>query len=373
VIGATGLQGNIVSRDLLEKKYRVLLCGRNKSRVDDLLKRHRKALFRYLDLRNSADIIKVLKRSGAKIIINCAEGDYDLKVQEICLKLGVHYLDLGSEVPMTKQQFALHEKFQNKKLCAITGCGSVPGIGNVMLRHAAEKLDKISSVDVGFAWTPNMKKFVVPFSIESIVEEFTEKPDVLKGGVLKKTRPQQDSRLAKFWKIGQQRIFLVRHPEPYTFYRYLKEKGVRSIKFFAGFPEFSYQTIITFIKSGAASKNPVDGKRRIDLLVEDLKANYPPKGYREKENLWLIIKGTKNKKKRTIRMNCIVPTIKGWEKHGCNIDTGLTCSIIAQMLKEGTITSTGSRSPEFFVPMKPFFKELAKRKMAVYENGKRIN
>ena len=72
-------------------------------------------------------------------------------------------------------------------------------------------------------------------------------------------------------------------------------------------------------------------------------------------------------------MECIVPTLKGWEDAGCNIDTGMPASIIAQMIKEKIINEPGSYAPEAVVPPEPFFAELRKRKMEIYENGKIIN
>jgi saccharopine dehydrogenase-like NADP-dependent oxidoreductase len=72
-------------------------------------------------------------------------------------------------------------------------------------------------------------------------------------------------------------------------------------------------------------------------------------------------------------MECLVPPLKGWEDAGCNIDTGMPASIIAQMILNKNITEPGSYSPEDIIPVEPFFKELKKRNMKVYENGKQIN
>ena len=66
-------------------------------------------------------------------------------------------------------------------------------------------------------------------------------------------------------------------------------------------------------------------------------------------------------------------TIKGWEEARSNIDTGMPASIIAQMIHRGLIKTPGAYAPEAIVPVKEFFKELAKRQMIVYENGKRVN
>ncbi len=374
VVGATGLQGRIVSRDLIEHGYKVLLCGRKRAQIEKLLTHDAQTSFRYVELTDHAHTMDILKNADASVVVNCAEGDFNLAVQRMSLKLGAHYLDLGSDVGMTAQQFALHNAFQRKRLCAMTGCGSVPGIGNVMLRHATEQLDRVDAVEAGFAWTANKQVFVVPFSITTIIEEFTDLPTIVENGKFKRVPAQSDDHAMRFREIGQQHEFLVRHPESYTFFHYLKRKGVKDVRFYAGFPHFSYNIIMSFINAGLNSKmSNKEGVRPVDLLADALKSNRPPAGYREKENLWVTLHGKVSGRKKTIHMNCLVPTLKGWEEHGCNIDTGLPCSIMAQMVKEGTITAVGSRSPEFFVPVKPFFKEIAKRRMIVLQNGRRVN
>lgn len=373
VIGATGAQGKIVSRDLLEKGYRVLLCGRRKDRIEPILQNHG-GTFRYLDLEDKHCLYDTLKKAQAAVTVNCAEADYNLDVERAALKTNSHYVDLGSDIPMTRQQFALHKRFENKNLTALTGCGSVPGIGNVMLKHAAEKLDQVTTANAGFAWSSNKEAFVVPFSIMSIMEEFTETPTILKNSTFKQVPAQADTTVKRYKWVGSNRTFLVRHPEPYTFYRYLKPKGIKNSLFYAGFPEHSYDIITSFIKAGLNSEKTLEtGKSPDQLLTEALTSITPPEGYSEKENLWVTLEGKKDGKLKTIRMNCLVPTLEGWEEHGCNIDTGLPCSIIAQLIKEGKITEKGSRSPEFYTPIEPFFKELASKKMYVYENGNRIN
>ena len=78
VIGATGMQGKIVTRDLSENGYSVLMCGRDESRVAHLLKKFKKTSFVYVDLNDIDNTVKVIKKSGAKVVVCCAEGDQDL-------------------------------------------------------------------------------------------------------------------------------------------------------------------------------------------------------------------------------------------------------------------------------------------------------
>jgi len=377
VIGATGMQGRIVSRDLLENGYSVLLCGRDKKRVEHILHKHKKTGFEYVDARNIEKMTQVFKKSGANVVVNCVEGDWNLNVLKAAIKSNMHSVDLGSEIPLTKEQFALHNTLKEKDLTHITGCGSVPGIGNVLLNHAAQKFDTLHSIEVGFAWNSNIKKFVVPFSMESIIEEFTEPATNIKDGKFTKLRPLDTLTKTKEPFVGKQDAMFVRHPETYTFYRYFKDKGLRNVRFYAEFPPHSFDVIKQLIDLGFDNKEEieVDGVKvkPINVVTQTLKNLKAPKGYKEKENLWLRLYGKHKGKRKTILIECIVGTNKGWEDAGCNIDTGMPASIMAQMIKENTIKERGSFAPEAIVPPIPFFKELRDRNMVVYENGKKIN
>lgn len=377
VLGATGMQGRIVSRDLLESGYSVLMCGRDKPRVEHLLKRYKKTGFKRFDAREVYDMTEIIQKSGAKIIVNCVEGDWNLNILKACVGAGVNCIDLGSEVWITKKQLKMDKELREKKLISITGCGSVPGIGNVMLKYASEKFDELTTIEVGFAWNSNMEKFVVPFSIESIMWEFTKPAPVVNYRRLTTKTPMHTVTKYYYKEIGREETFFVIHPETYTFYKYFKNKGVKNIRFFAGFPHHSFETIRTLIGLGFSSYKPINicGAKiaPAEFLTALLKRLKTPEGYKEKENLWVEIWGKKNGKPKRILMECIVPTLKGWEDAGCNIDTGMPASIIAQMIKKGIIPERGSFAPEAVVPPQPFFEELRKKKMIVLENGRVIN
>lgn len=377
VLGATGMQGRIVVRDLLKKGYSVLLCGRDKLRVSHFLKSYKKTEFKYTEATKMNTIIEAIKYSKSNIVVNCMEGDWNYEVFKACANLGVNCIDLGSEIPVTKKQFSLDKIMKKKNIVGITGIGSVPGIGNIMLRHASEKFDTINEIDVGFAWDSNIKEFVVPFSIESVIEEFTDRAPIVENRHFKYFVPLNSVTKEYHKFIGREKEIFVRHPEQYTFLHYFGNKGLKNVKFYAGFPEHSFKMILSLIKLGFASKNDISyfgtKIKPVNFLTQMLKRLKMPKGYKEKENLWVKIIGKKNGKKLTILMECLVPPLKGWESSGCNIDTGFPASILAEMVKKGSITEKGSFSPEIGVPPNIFFSELRKKSMKVLENGRIIN
>lgn len=381
VLGADGMQGQIVTRDLLERGYTVFASDIYKSKIAEVIKKYgrNQAFFHLADLRDVNAATQAILMSGADTVINCADMYWNVNVYRASIAAKTHCVDLGSWIELTEEQLALDAQFKKIKRTAITGCGSVPGIGNVMLRYAARKFDVLESADVGFAWDSNQKKFVVPFSMKSILEEFTYNPRFIKNGEVVESQPLEISIEKNFRLIGQQKSFLVQHPELFTFFHYFKNQGLKNVRFFAGFPDHSLEKIYTLIELGFHSDKPVkipelNGKiAPFDLLNPVFKRLKSPKGYTESENLWLEVSGIKDGEPKTILMECLVPPIKDWEMHGCNIDTGFPAVIIAKMIKDGVIRERGSFAPEAIVPEKLFFAELKKKGLEVYENGQLIN
>lgn len=128
IIGSSGLQGRIVTRDLLESGYKIYCADLYREGSEDNLAYYPGTPFAFIDLRKYEDARKFIRKIKAPIVINCAEGDWNHDVFRICLEEGRHIIDLGSDIQMTKAQIAMHKDFKKAQLTAITGCGSTPGI-----------------------------------------------------------------------------------------------------------------------------------------------------------------------------------------------------------------------------------------------------
>jgi len=377
ILGATGMQGSIVVRDLVESGFSVVASSDISTHLSQLKQRFPSISTYELDLRSEKNLYELLTTTLPQVIINCAEGDWDMQVYQAALEIGINVIDLGSEIPMTKDQLALDSAFKNKQKIAITGVGSTPGINNIMLDYAVSEFDEIATIEAGFAWNSNIQKFVVPFSMESVIEEFTYPVDFVENGKWVQKQPLETLQEKNFREIGPQKVFMVRHPEPYTFCHYYQNKGVKNCRFYAGFPEHSFNKILSFIqgykrthhKSAYVDNIPM----QLSHLTDILRKEYPqPDGYKEKEILWVLIEGKQRGKAHSVLMECLVPPLPDWEEAGCNIDTGFPASIIAQMILKGDIKKFGSFAPEAIVPHKLFFTTLARKNMSVWRNGKQL-
>lgn len=377
------MQGKIVSRDLLESGYSVLLCANDDYGLDQLIE-HKGADFTLIDLKEMDKVIRVLKKSGARVVVNCALDDFNLTVTKACLELGINYVDLGGVGKAdTYEQIALSDQFKEKGITAIIGSGSTPGVTNVMLRYVRPKFDIIHTVHVGFAWKSNMPHFVPPFSIDAIAWEFSQKAEIFENGKYVLKHPTECPFQYDYKGIGPQTTWYTDHMEHFTFREYLKDAGIKNIVVCSSFPDHSRETILKLIELGFTKYNwqkeineiPIKGVgiQPIDFTEALLRRIPIPKGYEEKENLFLKVWGEKNGKEKFVEMDALAGTLPGWEEHTCNVDTGMPASIMAQMIFEGVIKEHGVFPPEFVVPPGPFFAELAKRQIWVYENDRKIN
>jgi len=378
VIGSSGMQGRIVARDLLESGYKIYCADLYRDGSEENLAQFPGTDFGFIDLRDYEGSKKLIDSIEAKVVINCAEGDWNNDVYKICLEGKKNVVDLGSDIPMTKTQLAMSSNFKKAGLTAITGCGSTPGINNIMFRHAINLFDEITTVELGFAWDSDVKKFVVPFSIESIIEELTDPAPYVDDGKWLEKNPSETEVVREFRDIGSQKCYLVRHPETYTIFNDYKKLGLNNLRFYAGFPDHSLEILRKIIDLGFGDKNLIRFEnseiRPVDAVSRILTRLPRPANYSEKENLWVEISGKdKDKNIKIVKMECIVSTLPGWTNAGCNVDTGLPASIMAQMIRDGRVTEKGSFVPDGVIPTADFFNELKKKGMTVYQDGVAIN
>src|SRR3989344_2506729 len=292
VFGGTGQQGRICVRDLLESGYSVLISGRDKTKINDLLK-NKKTEFIKVDLRNEKEIINAIKNSGAEVVVNCAELIFNVPIMKACLKTKKSCTDLGGLQKVTLEQFKLNNSFKKAGIVNITGCGSTPGISNVMATYGANFFDYIETINLGFAWDSNIKKFVVPYSITSIFSEFNEPPICFHNGKFVKENKFRCVGTFDFKEIGKQTAYCIVHSEVYTFSKYFKNKGIKKIHYLAGFPEHSLNVIKILMDLGFDSKKEIEINntkiKPISFIKKVLEKIQVPKGYEEVENIWVNI------------------------------------------------------------------------------------
>jgi len=102
-----------------------------------------------------AELVTLIQRFKPELVLNVALPYQDLTIMDACLETGVNYLDTANYEPKDKAHFeyswqwAYQDKFREKGLMAVLGCGFDPGVTNIFCAYAQKHLyDSIHSIDI---------------------------------------------------------------------------------------------------------------------------------------------------------------------------------------------------------------------------------
>ena len=374
VIGILGLgsMGKIIAKDLA-KTYngKIIYLAREINSVKDLAKKYN-AEIRYADVSKPKTLVKAF--NGIDVLIHAVHHEFNLDVMEACLKSKTNYIDLGGLYHYTKKQLKLNNQFQKANLTAIIGMGASPGITNVLAKYASKFLDKIENIEIkigykDFSTYKQISPLSASYSMQTILEEFSWKPAVFINGKIKFVEPISGREEYNFPEpIGMQKPQYTIHSEIATLPYTLKAKNV---SFKIAFDDDFVDKIKMLKENGFISDEKIKINNN-EFNIKEVSAEILkklPKTISEKINQYEIIRVILSNKHKKIIMDV---KIKGVGET-IDKDTGVPPSIIAQMIVDGKIKDKGVFPPESVILGEYFFKELAKRRIYIYKNNKRIN
>ena len=189
MIGGAGAMGHVVVRDLLDNpQIEVVIADYDRDKADALADTLNSKLKTtrvrgdFTDITNKPVMVKGLK--NAACVINSTPYYHNVNVMEAALEAGCHYVDLGGLFHVSKEQLKLHDRFVEKGLTAVIGMGAAPGMTNIMAAKAQENMESVESIDIYVGSIDNTKSshpFLPPYSIETLIDEYTMPPMVFDG------------------------------------------------------------------------------------------------------------------------------------------------------------------------------------------------
>lgn len=359
VLGGVGAIGRVVVRDLFEShpQNRILIADYNEkaARQYGLSFRSRRVAAAFADASQPTQLSKLFR--GRAVVVNCTQHDFNLKVMRAALTARIHYVDLGGLFHWTRRQLKFHLQFQRAGLTAVLGAGCAPGITNVMIRAAADKLEHVNSVKIRVGtkdFNPPAASFCFPYSAQTIVEEFTLTPWIFERGKFREVKPRTAWELMKFPRpVGPQWLMRTRHSEVATIPLRFRARGLKFCDFKVGFDRAFVHEVVKRLKDG--------------WTVRDFAKLPAPRGQpNDYEIARVMVAGrAKGGARKTITVDCHAKANRRWHASAGDIDTGCPPSIVAQLIATGAITGRGVLPPEVAVPVAPFFAELCKRGMRI--------
>lgn len=164
-----------------------------------------------LDVHDRGSALKLLE--GADVLMNCTSFSLFDTVFDLAVEAGVDYADLISE-PNERQRAAA----QRAGITAISGLGASPGLSNVLVRHAAELLDELLTVNI--SWVSSRTAAPTPGLLDTILWEVSEgcsARSFFRDGRQHRAEFLEGSRIVEFAQpVGRQFVYYVPHPEVRT-------------------------------------------------------------------------------------------------------------------------------------------------------------
>lgn len=373
VLGGYGIIGRAVVADLFKfSDGEIVVAGRNKEKAEACAQsfKSNRVKAQQVDIGNKNELAAMLKKGY--VCVNCVQYYYNVEIMKACIKARTNYVDLGGLFHYTKKQLKLDSQFRKIGKIAILGIGAAPGISNILAYYGASALSKVRKVEIVFSNKDETKyeqKFVLPYSFETLVDEYTMKPAVFRNGKTVFVEPHSGIKEYDFGDFGRHEGFLTLHSEIATLPGSLRRKGIKNCEFRVTFPREFDEIMRQLIDLGLTSKNKIvmNGREMGILEVTSRIMNkFVPSHARinDSEIVRVIIDD---------KLVLDAVTHSDGKTPAGVLDTGISCSIAAQMIVEGEIGKTGVFPPELTLQPRKFFRELRKRNIMIKKNGGVIN
>lgn len=203
---------------------------------------------------------------GSHLAINAAHASLDLALMDACLDEGAHFMDLSS---LPSKQFPYDVRFRKAGLTAFLGGGEDPGLGNVLARYGADRLDAVEAIRIRDGDTVSSEATPLPvvWSPETFLAEVFTDALYFEDGKIVTVPPWSGREVYPFpAPVGPQPVYWMEHEEPETLPRFIG-KGVRYVDLKLAVDDRVRDLLETLHRLGLLSGERVEGVAPRKLLL----------------------------------------------------------------------------------------------------------
>ncbi len=324
-----------------------------------------------VDADNTDDVVELIKKVGANILINVALPYQDLTLMDACVQTKIDYLDTANyEHPDEakfeyKEQWSKDGDFQDANVMALLGSGFDPGATNVFCAYAQKHyFDEIHTIDIldcnagdhGYPFATN-------FNPEINLREVSAKGRYWENGEWVETEPMEIHMPWDYPEVGVKESYLLYHEEMESLVRHIR--GLKRMRFFMTFSE-SYLVHMKALENvGMLGIEPVEHHGQKIIPIEFLATLLPDPASlgartKGKTNIGIVAEGLKNGKKRKIYIYQVSDHEACYaevKSQGVSYTTGVPAMIGAKLMIEKKWYAEGVYNMEQFNP-DPFMEEM---------------
>lgn len=376
VLGGAGAMGRITVRALTEYPDidQITVADYHEGRARELAESlgDRRLHAQQIDVNDEERLCALLR--GADVALVAVDYVFNLPILRACIKERVHYADLGGLFHMSRTLMELNDEAKAAGITAVMGMGGTPGITNLLAKLAVDQLERVESIKVQLGCadaTPSSAPLVAPYSIRTILDEFTKEPQVFQDGQWHPQPPLSGQEELIFpLPVGRATAIYSLHSECATFPVSFREQGIRYVSFKIAFPGDFMTKLKFLVDLGFGSDQPLQ-VRGVSVSPREVLARLLEAAPVEEvepqdcDVLRVVTSGETSGQTVEITNQVVVLPYRRWGVSAGALDTGTPLAIVGHMLARGEITRRGTHGPEVCVPTEAFFKELARYDMHV--------
>lgn len=159
-----------------------------------------------LDILNSRESVNALK--DYDLVLGFLPGSIGYHLVKTCVDAGKDLVDVSF---MSENPLRLNDEALKANVTVIPDCGLAPGISNVLVGHAVEKLDRVQHVHIMVGGLPEEPVpplgYVITWSPESLIDEYTRKARIVREGEIVEVEALSDLEPVDFPDVGRLEAF----------------------------------------------------------------------------------------------------------------------------------------------------------------------
>ncbi|HML43719.1 MULTISPECIES: saccharopine dehydrogenase family protein [Hyphomicrobium] len=370
--GSVTAQKCAMNRDVFKKVH---LASRRLESCEKVAKQCKTPIeISQVDADKVDEVVALIERVKPDLLINMALPYQDLPIMDACLKTGVHYMDTANYEPRDVAKFeyswqwAYQDRYKDKGIMAVLGCGFDPGVSNIFCAYAQEHLfDTIDTIDIiDCNDGSHGKSFATNFNPEINLREVTQRGKYWKDGKWIDIDPLSISCMIDYPEVGQRKSYLIYHEEEESLVQNIK--GLKQIRFWMTFSDNYIKHLDVLQSVGMTRIDPVMYKGTPVIPMEFLKELLPPpsslgENYTGRTSIGCIIDGKKDGKRKTVLIYNVCDHAQCYKETGAqavSYTTGVPPVVGGMMVFKGAWEGRGVFNVEQ-LPSKPFLDELGKQ------------
>jgi saccharopine dehydrogenase-like NADP-dependent oxidoreductase len=313
---------------------------------------------------STTELEKLMK--GVDVVVNCIGPNYkyEVPIARAAIQAKVNLVDINDDYETTYQMFTLDKEAHKAGITVILGMGASPGVNNILVRAAADQLDRVEKIHT--AWVMSGADPGGLALSYHLLYSLSHKALTFQDGKMIEVQSFVDGKEKIEFPdpIGEMDVYHVGHPEPITLSRYFKD--IKYVDDKATFnPPLVNELILSLAKIVREAPGPIQiNSMKIDPM--DFAASYLHQrckrmnGIPKEGALRVKVEGIKGGKKKSVLFSSSARIASG---------TGIPASIGAIMLARGDIELKGVLPPEACIHAHDFIYEIVTRRNVAKLNG----